>query len=384
MLSIEPKYFIFKYLWLVILLPKTLQILLLLAGAVYFMIQKLEIDKRAKLFFVYIACQFIAIFINSFNVEDVDRLIAAIGNGIIFFVAIIYYLYYKQSNLDKSKVVKYSLINFIIMLLISVQYVVSEDNFVIFGNSLKRADFGAIDSGERMTAYVGYPNAITWFCILMVIYIVLSNYRKSVKIILIIFSIIPVYLSASRMGLLCILFIVGASIINLLLNKYKKVIWFFICGVVLATIGLFMDVIVDGLYDIFNSRASSSSARVLLYTRSIEMTLENNVFIGNGIKHYSSEVGVPMGSHSSVIGYFYKTGIIGLAIICIAFYSLFINLVKNGVVKLRGYYGIIAIGWLMFMLVEDLDGTSWVIVLFFTTVGVLLNNTINQERKNEN
>ena len=100
--------------------------------------------------------------------------------------------------------------------------------------------------------------------------------------------------------------------------------------------------------------------RLAIYQNSIMTTLERNILFGNGVKYFFYDY--PLGSHSSVIGSFYKTGIIGF----ILFLTLYIKLTiisfkcfkKNPVVSAT----ILAV--LLFMIFEDIDGTNWLLIYF--------------------
>jgi hypothetical protein len=90
-------------------------------------------------------------------------------------------------------------------------------------------------------------------------------------------------------------------------------------GLIIATLVIiFLAVILAPIVPIIAEivlagRESSNSTRASIYTESLKLMLDNNFLLGIGIKPYihyvSSEY--PVGSHSSVIGYIVKNGVLG-------------------------------------------------------------------------
>ena len=79
----------------------------------------------------------------------------------------------------------------------------------------------------------------------------------------------------------------------------------------------------------------------------------------------------PLGSHSSYVGFFYKTGLLGLGCILFALFKLikavFLKHFKKNMLFLLGVGAI-----LLAMALEDIDGADWLLVLFMTINGIYL------------
>ena len=63
-----------------------------------------------------------------------------------------------------------------------------------------------------------------------------------------------------------------------------------------------------------SAREGSNATRGNIYSASIEKAFAESPLIGMGIKDLSPYDLIPYGSHSTYVGFFYKTGIIGLII----------------------------------------------------------------------
>jgi len=126
------------------------------------------------------------------------------------------------------------------------------------------------------------------------------------------------------------------------------------------------------IFTLINSRAGSNNTRMQIYSESIVLTFTKSPIWGLGIKKIS-ESGYPLGSHSTYIGVFYKTGIIGTLIFTGVLISIIRILIK---VHNKTTFQAEAIFLLMLLLefaVEDIDGADWVIVLLFAIIGIIAN-----------
>jgi hypothetical protein len=92
---------------------------------------------------------------------------------------------------------------------------------------------------------------------------------------------------------------------------------------------VFITQIIDVLNFINNMRGDSSSTRLMLYIKSLEIMVEHNIISGIGIKPYIPEIrDIPLGSHSTVIGYAFKNGIIGFIFISTIYFYIFLQYLK--------------------------------------------------------
>ena len=104
--------------------------------------------------------------------------------------------------------------------------------------------------------------------------------------------------------------------------------------------------------------------RSAIYSLSINRTIDDSLLIGNGIKEIFN--GYPLGSHSTFIGFFYKTGLIGTIVAITAFALLYIEFYRILRQEEKVIYLISAFCVLIFMMTEDLDGANWLLALYFS------------------
>ena len=106
------------------------------------------------------------------------------------------------------------------------------------------------------------------------------------------------------------------------------------------------------------------------------MTLSDSPIIGIGVKYASAlSNDAPFGSHSTWIGFFYKTGFVGLALYAILFYQIFRMQLGRAASK-NSYEIVLVINLIIlycYFSVEDLDATAWICVLFFSLFSARMN-----------
>ena len=129
----------------------------------------------------------------------------------------------------------------------------------------------------------------------------------------------------------------------------------------------------------YKSRENSNNARNLVYERAIEIGIENPVF-GVGVKYDDPSILVPIGSHSTYIGTFMKTGFIGIILLISFIISMLIIWVKvrRNIMYNRTLYllwqccGIFLISSIIWMMTEDLDAPQIVAFYFFINCGLII------------
>lgn len=122
-----------------------------------------------------------------------------------------------------------------------------------------------------------------------------------------------------------------------------------VTGLLICVIGLALwPVIYAKLQGVFLSRAESNSMRFMLYKKSFERMLVNNPLLGMGIKDLYKDTIYPYGSHSSYVGYFYKTGLIGGSIYLLAVCEFIKKMAKWRKNFIRLYVFLLC-NWALFM-----------------------------------
>ena len=384
---------LFKYLWLIIILPKPIQLAILLFIFIKYIIdsnKKLYIDKTTRVLILFILIYLTSIVFNiCFNENHTnERILATINTFSLWIISTFIYGIIKHDNINYERIRKYMITNTIIFSILGIYMILSlKFNIIpltIFSKTLYRADW--LSGGmtiNRFRGYMDYPNLCCLFYVLCTPFLIslLREKRIIVSTLFLIISLVPVALTQSRIGMISIIILVYTNFLSLIKSKRKRVfIVFFtlMIGGLLLVIGhqkIFLKV-----DDIVNSRKNSNLTRVELYKRSVEATINNSVLIGNGIKDKETNNAIPLGSHSTYIGTFYKTGVIGLSLLLISLISVGKELLKTCKKNKSVLYVFLPyLLFLVLLLLEDLDGANWLIVLFFSTFGLLTNNSITHK-----
>lgn len=169
------------------------------------------------------------------------------------------------------------------------------------------------------------------------------------------------------MGLVCVC--ADALLRMRQLGRVRTFLCILVCGVVVTGLVVFFGEggsILSIIDDIMNARGDSNATRENLYARSIELTFQSSPFIGLGIKEIEMGSSIPLGSHSTYVGVFYRVGIFGL-LLFVSFVFLALRKVWAG----RNYFVIVSMaGVIAFAAIEDIDGLNW--VLFYTSLLIAL------------
>lgn len=121
-------------------------------------------------------------------------------------------------------------------------------------------------------------------------------------------------------------------------------------------------------------RAGSSSVRFELYALSVKSAWEQHPLIGFGVKERIAAYAIPLGSHSTIFGSMYKTGIIGFSLMCILFTYTAYKCVRTGLSSGSTYRAGVAaavLAMLPLLVFEDIDAIPLVAFLFFISLGIV-------------
>lgn len=389
-------YFIFKYLWLFIIIPKALQFALLLGYFLFLCAKKnwvVKIPKCVLCFFGIATVHFFSIIINSLlESYELTRLLAALNTNFIGFIALgIFSIYYYSSEkVSLEKIGKYCLINIFILLLIylvSFIFNIQQINFGFEEKVLWKADYIEGTQTVRFVGMFEYPVLEGLFILISLPFLSLYLINKNKKLIFFISLALCLFLireCGSRSALILSLLEICVCLWYFLetrkIKRETKRRIIFIAVVTVCCFALFgFQFLKDELIELFQSRDGSNTTRFKIYFTSIITTWQQSPLIGVGIKKMIGNY--PLGSHSTYIGIFYKTGIVGVVLLVfglINFCSAHISKIKRNRDKKDLFVFLSILLFALALIFEDLDGADWLIVLFFTLEGVCLKPVQNR------
>ncbi|MFR0589285.1 O-antigen ligase family protein [Bifidobacterium apri] len=380
-------YIILILFYLIIFLPKPIQLLLFAATAITYAAtgrKKREKDKFVEIQFLYLTIYLFSICVNMVSGEhETSRIFAAINTFVIDCVAIIMYIYFKNStDIDERIVEKTSFLNISIINILAIlsKTITAVNGIDIHGHTISGEDWIDGVQTSRFYGFMDYSNLVIFAVMFFFPYAVKYVRNKFSKILLCILTLYAVDLTNSRSGLV----LTSILIVIYILFCEDKSIWKFInrnkvpfgilsAVILIFTLIVFHDSINNIIQRMLNERNGSNGMRMYIYSSSMNKMLNDSPFFGIGIKDLNLD-GYPYGSHSSYIGAFYKTGLIGGIIYLISMLIMDYNIALK---RSADNYDLIKKIALVFctimMIVEDIDGANWTICIFFIYCGIYLN-----------
>ena len=350
---------------------------------------KMKIDKTIYFILLYAIIHLVSIIVNAFSEDaDLERILAALNTCFIWIIAGLYFCYYKNNKIEIDRIKKYLTINMYILISLSIITIILSklnlDSLSLFSRTLYADEWLSNGKKLRFSGFMEYSNLVIFFYLLvypLAFSYIKEKHNKIYALIFAVMSAIPCLITNSRMGIVLVAIITAYSIYNILLSNNKK--GKIICIITIFLAAIFIIIadyknIVEKVDGFINSRPASTETRQNLYDLSIDKTINESIFIGNGIKYMYHEV--PLGSHSTIIGFFYKTGIVGTMFALIGFFILYKELYKNfRNSKDCFFYIVCTLCLILYTFTEDLDGANWNLVLFFSLMGVICNNVSGKE-----
>ena len=378
----EKYYLIFEFFWLIVLLPKSIQLIVLFAISVYLVNFRfrLKIDEFANLQFFGLLIYTLSIVVNIFLSEhELSRVLATFNTFLITFVAIQLYIVYSKADLDNKKIGKCFLVNMAVLLFFLGIYLFfpNSNSLTIMGYSLSVVD-NFEGYSTRFVGFFSYANLVPLFSIVSIPFIMeyVGEKKRIYSFVILLLNFVFSYFANSRSGQLIMLFIIFAYAYDFVKSKIKlknrvlyKLLVAFLIGIAILVTSSY---IIAKFQDIFLSRVASNSMRFTLYEKSIKRMVDNNPIIGMGIKDLYADSIYPYGSHSSYIGYFYKTGILGGIVFLASIGVYVIKEIRWKKQELSDYtYVICSLGLFLWMVLEDLDGANWSICFSYILLGII-------------
>lgn len=182
-----------------------------------------------------------------------------------------------------------------------------------------------------------------------------------------------IFMTASRISAVAFFAgITGAYIIN---KRHTLLILFFFSLLILILLPALMEFIHYAL----QYRSGSSIHRIDMYSYGIEITNRTNIFFGLGYKpRLENRFFIPIGSHSTFIGAYVKTGLLGF----LSVVTWQIVLLKTWIVNVKKikkenksvFMGIGAsiIAMAIWMLTEDIDAPQLVMYTYAVLTGLMI------------
>ena len=392
--------YIFKYFWIIALLPKMVQFAVFVG--IFIVLwnnrfkQLLKNDKTISLFIFGLFCQILAVVLQIvLGNADFSRVLATINTISMWFLALSFYKYFVSINFTKEKIdliTKYIIINlFILFVIYLFSLVYKRNDLIILGHRLPLRHLDYIDgkSSYRFSGFLETQLAVPHLYILSIPILLISNCNKKIRIakyVAVILGLICVVNSHSRIGLVAGIISVSAIffyeyIIKKMKGKAESLIYLFVFLSVLVVLFFYYDKLYSVIDNLLNGRKGSNNARFTIYEMSLNKMFSENPIIGIGIKYMITRFSYPLpyGSHSTYIGILYKTGIVGAAF----FTCGFISVIKNIHVKWKDtskHFSILCciLSYFIFLVFADIDGINWVLILAFSTLGLLANKSITK------
>lgn len=381
----------FMLLWPIVLLPKSLQLVLILALGIMLSVFKMKsTNKIFILTCMYSVVHIFSIIINALIGDyELSRVAAAINTAIIWIGAAFLYEYYRTSKVDMKAFLRVCFWNENVMLLLLLLYL-----FLAYVKKIESFTMPVINTIfygydwplYRFWGLLEYPTLVGGFSLLTAPFACLylwTRKRNFLGVILYyVFSFLPVYFAFSRNGYVLYFAILCLCLLVVFIYTFKKQEAYTLCvmgaGVVVGCIPVLYKIVTEILDMLLSMRGGSSASRGAIYTASVQAFCESPL-LGRGIKELN-ESALPLGSHCSYIGYLYKTGILGTVCIMIVFVCIAMSVWKN---KKGIYHKLMCIflyGMLAYCIFEDLDGANWQVCLFFAVAGILENKQNNWKR----
>lgn len=382
-------YNLFRFLWIIVLLPKEGQFVVFAAFILWWSIanrQFIRVNRVTVWFLAYAGFHLVSIIIAVITRDYAfSRIAAALNTCGIWVVAVwISGIVSQAEDIDTDRIGRYCLINICIMFILMVL----TWSFRNFGINLileRRSAWiwDLLSSGEttRFCGLMEYPTLVGVLTLLQFPwafkYLSHSKY-KWCCFILIPVSIIPVFMTYARMGTFLMLIMIFVAVNYFVLEQgitlKRLFIIYGICVLLLVAIVIIkFDTVATIAEAIFNARPGSNSDRLRIYTDTVNKISETSWIIGAGIKEMNAAGVYPLGSHCTYLGILYKAGILGGICAAIGFVMAIITIIRKSL-RSKDWFALLFCCMcallLLFFVVEDIDGADWLLVMSFVVVSL--------------
>lgn len=353
------------------------------------------LDAFAILQLVYILLHGISMVVNAPQGHEINRILAACNTWGITVLALCAYLLYKESGICIAQIGKACLVNLLILDGMALLSLTRYSDIWILGRALRGFDIINEVETTRFLGFMEYSNLVVFFVLFM--YPAAVEQLRGHAFLSVVFSVVTygaMLLTRSRTGMVMIPVLMVMYYLSVLYERRViriPVRWLVLGGVCLvAVVGvLFHGQILSIIGRVYTMRSGSNSSRSIIYTVTLERIQESPI-IGVGIKDAIAETDYTYvyGSHSSYLGAFYKAGVIGGIVYLASFVVLAVNLLRrcratrvareavgDGRTSLQSraltvtYLISFALVFAL-MILEDLDGADWLIMVTYSLFGM--------------
>lgn len=378
-------YSLFGLLWILVLLPKEGQFVVFTAIVAWWTVknrQFIRVNKITLCFLAYAGIHLISIIVAVITRDyTFGRIAAALNTCGIWVLAIwITGIISQSGNIDINRIGKYCMINLTILFVIFAITFFCPN--IYFFNGLERRlswTWDLLLSGEttRFIGFFEYPALISFFVLLQFpwAFKYLSDSRhKWSCLVLIPMTLVPVFMTYSRMGILVNSVMIFAALNYYVLKngltvKRLLIIYGILFLLALVCVVIKIDEFSALAYKILHVRPGSNSDRMRIYTETINRISETSWIIGAGIKEMNSAGVYPLGSHCTYLGILFKAGILGGICFLAGLVGTVVSAVRE-TLKSKNIFKVFTIIMLVliiaFCLLEDIDGSNWLLVIVFT------------------
>ncbi|MGN7476663.1 O-antigen ligase family protein [Solibacillus silvestris] len=387
--KLNPDLYLFYFLWPIIIAPKEIQFIIIFAVLLNLLCRhKLYFDALSYFMLGFIFIYLFSIIYNVIgNSFEFSRILATINTFSLWIFSLIFYLIFRSINIDMNKIKKAAFINYCILITLWVcslliYCITKYSDFKVANRILYYTEWFGNMKVIRFVGFMDYSNLIIVFFMFfypLFLLTVLEMRNPLIKILLTIGGLLPIITTFSRSGYLIVLLYLFIISLIYLYGKVNKKLFtasvFFTLSLVLPIVIYtnFPDGVFSILKELFEAREGSNDSRTYLMKESIRMTMENSPLIGMGVK-VTSLIGYPLGSHSTIVGFFYKTGILGLIAGAAIFLIINIKMLLSGGNMDKKLMKISLLIMSSLFIVEDIDGSNWIIIFYFLLAALIVNN----------
>jgi len=390
------RYALFKYFWVIALMPKAVQMVLLtalLCMMVFRTDRKLQPDRFFWMQVLCLGVYGLSIAANTILGEhSMSRVFAAVNTCAVTAVAVIFYHFYRRVQLDYKRLGKYATINLLILIGLWLVFRLTKGTFnlTILGRDLVVLDWVNGIEDNRFIGFLDYANLVVFqvlfFYPLAMIYL---QRRRVCSLIMTAMLFLAVEDTNSRTGLILMALLILAYVIlelqKSVFNLYKRrriQTWIFAGLLVVIGAVACYDMILVIVDKIMGIRTGSNVMRLHIYSESIKKMWEESPLIGIGIKDMLDfgEQKYPLGSHSTYIGMFYKIGVLGGTVYMFSLIAVAVAILKSrDKDRHQLMLKVCIVASLALMALEDIDGANWCVCYFYSLLALARNPGWNAE-----
>ena len=286
------------------------------------------------LFLVFFFYQLATTFHAVFNMHiDPIRVVAIFHNYVVFLFVILGISLCKKREFQeyvRGRILRYAVFFMLISILFYFFAVYFSSGTISYNGVIERVTivspgytFG--DTIPRLSIFGTFYNTTAIASVsIFGIYLIARAQSDSIltRVLLWLMSLIVCALTGSR---ICVFAVLVLFPFMFRLNRFYLLFLFF------SFLGALYFVFKYDFVDlVLNARSGSTGMRAFIYSLSIDTVMDRSPIFGMGHKPYVQEIpDYPLGSHSSLVGYFFKNGFVGLFFVLSFYFFLMISTIMR-------------------------------------------------------